>query len=74
MTIGLQDKGKFLLQWPLLAYWLLLSYISETDLLLVLIRSILPCADPEGRGAGVPDPLKNHKNIGFLSNTGPNPL
>ena len=21
-----------------------------------------------------PDPLKNHKNIGFLSNTGPDPL
>ena len=28
------------------------------------------------RGTGVPDPppLKNHKNIGFLSNTGPDPL
>ena len=27
-------------------------------------------------GIGVPDPppLKNHKNIGFLSNTGPDPL
>ena len=24
--------------------------------------------------AGGPDPLKNHKNIGFLSNTGPDPL
>ena len=24
-------------------------------------------------GTGGPDPLKNHKNIGFLSNTGPNP-
>ena len=31
-------------------------------------------ADPEG-GTGGPDPpLKNHKNIGFLSNTGPDPL
>ena len=33
--------------------------------------------DPEG-GQGGPDPppppLKNHKNIGFLSNTGPDPL
>ena len=30
-------------------------------------------ADPEG-GGGVLDPLKNHKNIGFLCNTGPNTL
>ena len=30
----------------------------------------------EGGGAGGPDPplLKNHKNVGFLSNTGPDPL
>ena len=34
-----------------------------------------PGADPEGGGAGGPDPpLKNHKNEGFLSNTGPDPL
>ena len=38
-----------------------------------------PCADPEGGGIGGPDPsppppLKNHKNIGFLSNTGPDHL
>ena len=26
------------------------------------------------RGSGPPPPLKNHKNIGFLSNTGPDPL
>ena len=32
-----------------------------------------PCADPEGETAG-PDPLKNHKFIGFSSNTGPDPL
>ena len=34
------------------------------------------CADPEGRGGGngPGPPLKNHKNIGFLSNTGPDPL
>ena len=25
-------------------------------------------------GTGGPHPLKNHKNIGFLSNTGPDPL
>ena len=27
-----------------------------------------------GTGARTPPPLKNHKNIGFLSNTGPDPL
>ena len=27
-----------------------------------------------GEGAGGPNPLKNHKNIGFLTNTGPDPL
>ena len=26
------------------------------------------------RGSRPPFPLKNHKNIGFLSNTGPDPL
>ena len=26
------------------------------------------------RGMGTPPPLKNHKNIGFLSNTGLDPL
>ena len=25
-------------------------------------------------GGGIRTPLKNHKNIGFLSNTGPDPL
>ena len=37
--------------------------------------------DPEGggaggggRGQGVLTPLENYKNIGFLSNTGPDPL
>ena len=36
--------------------------------------SQLPCADPEGEGTRGPDPLKNHENIGFLSNAGPDPL
>ena len=31
------------------------------------------CADPEG-GTGGPDPLKNHKKIGFHSNSGPDPM
>ena len=35
----------------------------------------VPCVDPEGRhGVRTPPPLKNHKNIEFLSNTGPDPL
>ena len=34
-----------------------------------------PCADPEGVGGqGSRPPLENYKNIGFLSNTGPDPL
>ena len=33
------------------------------------------CSDPEGgQGVRTPPPLKNHKNIGFISNTGPDPL
>ena len=32
-----------------------------------------PCVDPEV-GQGVQTPLKNHKNMGFLSNTGLDPL
>ena len=34
------------------------------------MRPILPCVGPEW-GTGGPDSLKHHKNIGFLSNTGP---
>ena len=34
------------------------------------------CADPEGGGGGqeVQTPPGNYKNIGFLGNTGPDPL
>ena len=32
------------------------------------------CGSRGGRGRGPYPPLKNHKNIGFLSNTGPDPL
>ena len=32
------------------------------------------CESRGGGGAGGPHPLKNHKNIGFFSNTGPDPL
>ena len=41
------------------------------------ITATLPCVDPGGGGGGArgPDqPLNNHKNIGFPSNTGPDPL
>ena len=35
----------------------------------------LSSADQEGAGGpDPPPPLKNHKNIGFLSNSGPDPL
>ena len=45
---------------------------------IVMMNNIIDlyiCADPEGGkgGLGIP-PLKNYKNIGFLSNTGPDPL
>ena len=37
--------------------------------------SAVTCADPEGGTGGLyPRPLKNHKNIGILSNTDPGPL
>ena len=32
------------------------------------------CADPEKGGRGSGPPLENHKAIGFLSNTGPDPI
>ena len=48
-----------------------MSLIVTTIYALVSIQPVLPCADPEG---GTPPPLKNHKNIGFLSNTGLDPL
>ena len=46
---------------------------AENDLISRIFRS-QPCADPEGgQGVRTPPPLKNHKNIGFLSNSGPDP-
>ena len=37
--------------------------------LYVVVLCLVPCADPEGEGAGVldPPPWKYHKNIGFLA-------
>ena len=39
-------------------------------------RNAITCADPEGGGGGRGSgpSMKNHKNIGFLSNSGPNSL
>ena len=34
----------------------------------------MACADPEVGGRGSEPPLKNHKNIGFSNNRGPDPL
>ena len=44
---------------------------SETSCIIFVTGSTW--ANPEG-GTGVRTPLENHKNIGFLSNTCPNPL
>ena len=46
----------------------MLSYIED------LTRMLTCWADPEGEDRGSGPPLKNHKAIGFLSNTCPDPL
>ena len=43
----------------------------KVSLIIFYLNFFETCADPEVREG---DPLKNHKNIGFLSNTGPYPL
>ena len=45
-------------------------------LILLLLLMMMTWAGPEGvdRGVRTPPPLKNYKNVGFLSNTGPDPL
>ena len=51
------------------------SDLTETKLHTALHYS--SCVDPEGGGVGVRPPphhSQNHKNIGILSNTGPDPL
>ena len=47
---------------------------SSVSLSFRYLRNAISCADPEGDRGSKPPPLKNHKNIGFLSNTGPDPL
>ena len=42
---------------------------------ILYVFSLTLSADPEGGGGqGVRTPLKNHKNIGFSSSIGPDPL
>ena len=41
--------------------------------MLISLNMVPACTDPEGGPVGL-DPHKNHKNIGFLSNTGKDPL
>ena len=43
-----------------------------TDVMSAQLNVPKSCTNPEeGQGSA---PLKNHKNIGYLSNTGPDPL
>ena len=46
---------------------------QRVKLLISQIKIVEPWADPEGAGVSG-SLLKIHKNIGFLSNTGPEPL
>ena len=48
-------------------------FLSESHGMYEIGNLCTSCADPEG-GTGGPDPPENHKNIGFLSNIGPDPL
>ena len=60
-------------------FWLALTIVKTSFTIsdTISFHSVhcVPYADPEGGGAqGVRTPVKNHKNIGFLSNTGLDPL
>ena len=44
-----------------------------SDLFMCVFFSSFALTSPKG-GEGVRTPLKNHKNIGFRCNTGPDPL
>ena len=52
---------------PLLFYYIYYLTLLYSD-------APLSCADAEGGGRRSRPTLKNHKNVGFLSNTGPDPL
>ena len=59
--------------WKLYQY----AYINNFTLFPLLYRRLNTCSEiwhariQRGGGLGGPDPLKNHQNIGFLSNTSP---
>ena len=48
-----------------------MAHVQGKDIADVAESGEKPCADPEGeQGVRTPPPLKNHRNIGFLSKTG----
>ena len=50
-------------------------YLSQDlHLTIIILHYVSLYAGPGGGERGYGPPLKNHKNIGFLSNTGPDPL
>ena len=65
-------KLKVQLQFGEKALHVIIIEVKYTFKLETYLRS-LTCADPDG-GQGVRPHLKNHKNIGSLSNTGLEPL
>ena len=70
-----RDKGHFSFQLSGHWYYILGYHYFQINHPEILINYPVTCADPEEGGSGVPGPsLKNHKNIRFLSNTGPDPL
>ena len=63
----------------ILYYLLLIFYRGNSCLYLAILhlpepRVLVPWADPEGGDRGSGPLLKNHTNIGFLSNSGRDPL
>ena len=46
------------------------SFLNDYDNLSTVVDIIIICGSGKGAG-GPPSPLKNYKNKGFLSNTGP---
>ena len=65
VVIGVLIADIWILLFPIIDNWTKFSNDSKF--------MTLACMDPEGQLGG-PDPLENHKSIGFLSNTGPDPL
>ena len=52
-----------------------MKYVDDEKIIIKIVR--VPLTEFSGSAArvsGPPPPLENYKNIGFLSNTGPDPL